>query len=118
MKNKDTLQAEKTAILQKIQKAMKDDNTEDFTQAFGEFQTNIQETVMQEAHLMVQAADTTVLTSRGVRQLTSAENKYYEGVILSLIHISEPTRLGMISYAVFCLKKKKHKHQKHSSHNN
>src|SRR5450759_319061 len=28
---------------------------------------------------------------------------------LSLIHISEPTRLGMISYAVFCLKKKKKK---------
>ncbi|CUX36484.1 hypothetical protein BN3590_01005 [Clostridium sp. C105KSO15] len=26
---------------------------------------------------------------------------------VSLIHISEPTRLGMISYAVFCLKKKK-----------
>ena len=29
------------------------------------------------------------------------------GQTLSLIHISEPTRLGMISYAVFCLKKKK-----------
>src|SRR5450756_2570578 len=28
-----------------------------------------------------------------------------KGVSLSLIHISEPTRLGMISYAVFCLKK-------------
>src|SRR5450759_3482761 len=27
------------------------------------------------------------------------------GYRLSLIHISEPTRLGMISYAVFCLKK-------------
>src|SRR5450759_2449086 len=27
-----------------------------------------------------------------------------EVLILSLIHISEPTRLGMISYAVFCLK--------------
>ena len=26
---------------------------------------------------------------------------------LSLIHISEPTRLDVISYAVFCLKKKK-----------
>src|SRR5450756_2704805 len=26
------------------------------------------------------------------------------GQMLSLIHISEPTRLGMISYAVFCLK--------------
>eukprot|EP00825_Cyclidium_porcatum_P034754 TRINITY_DN36489_c0_g1_i2.p1 TRINITY_DN36489_c0_g1~~TRINITY_DN36489_c0_g1_i2.p1 ORF type:complete len:108 (-),score=3.02 TRINITY_DN36489_c0_g1_i2:7-330(-) len=30
---------------------------------------------------------------------------------LSLIHISEPTRLGMISYAVFCLKKKKHNNE-------
>src|SRR5450756_3084275 len=31
---------------------------------------------------------------------------------LSLIHISEPTRLGMISYAVFCLKKKKKRKHK------
>eukprot|EP00658_Telonema_sp_P-2_P072164 TRINITY_DN61348_c0_g1_i1.p1 TRINITY_DN61348_c0_g1~~TRINITY_DN61348_c0_g1_i1.p1 ORF type:complete len:103 (-),score=23.58 TRINITY_DN61348_c0_g1_i1:71-379(-) len=30
-----------------------------------------------------------------------------EGLHLSLIHISEPTRLLSISYAVFCLKKKK-----------
>src|SRR5450756_2820887 len=33
-------------------------------------------------------------------------------IYLSLIHISEPTRLGMISYAVFCLKKKKQKRKK------
>src|SRR5665648_492348 len=31
--------------------------------------------------------------------------RYGVELILSLIHISEPTRLGMISYAVFCLKK-------------
>eukprot|EP00658_Telonema_sp_P-2_P046411 TRINITY_DN34572_c0_g1_i1.p1 TRINITY_DN34572_c0_g1~~TRINITY_DN34572_c0_g1_i1.p1 ORF type:complete len:133 (-),score=23.43 TRINITY_DN34572_c0_g1_i1:45-443(-) len=31
------------------------------------------------------------------------------GHVLSLIHISEPTRLLSISYAVFCLKKKKNK---------
>src|SRR5665647_3706640 len=30
-----------------------------------------------------------------------------EGLYLSLIHISEPTRRTPISYAVFCLKKKK-----------
>ena len=30
-----------------------------------------------------------------------------EGMDLSLIHISEPTRRTPISYAVFCLKKKK-----------
>src|SRR5450756_2339715 len=33
-------------------------------------------------------------------------NNTQEVINLSLIHISEPTRLGMISYAVFCLKKK------------
>ena len=36
-------------------------------------------------------------------RLTFALSCVYD---LSLIHISEPTRLGMISYAVFCLKKK------------
>ena len=40
-----------------------------------------------------------------------AEHTLYK-LLLSLIHISEPTRLGMISYAVFCLKKKKKKQQK------
>ena len=34
---------------------------------------------------------------------SSVKYKVYE---LSLIHISEPTRLLSISYAVFCLKKK------------
>src|SRR5659263_663484 len=33
------------------------------------------------------------------------ETMGFKYVYLSLIHISEPTRLGMISYAVFCLKK-------------
>ena len=32
---------------------------------------------------------------------------YVDATCLSLIHISEPTRLRRISYAVFCLKKKK-----------
>ena len=37
----------------------------------------------------------------------SARTAKEDSLSLSLIHISEPTRLGMISYAVFCLKKKK-----------
>jgi len=81
MKNKDTLQAEKTAILQKLNQAIKDGNEEGFAEAFTEFSMNIQESVMAEAQLMVQAADTGVLASRGVRQLTSEENKYYQAVI-------------------------------------
>ena len=40
---------------------------------------------------------------------SSARNFQIGGqlLLLSLIHISEPTRLLSISYAVFCLKKKK-----------
>src|SRR5450756_2776166 len=38
---------------------------------------------------------------------SATKGRRAEELRLSLIHISEPTRLGMISYAVFCLKKKK-----------
>src|SRR5665648_497825 len=34
----------------------------------------------------------------------SVGSRLHPTLLLSLIHISEPTRLGMISYAVFCLK--------------
>src|SRR5450759_5732262 len=44
--------------------------------------------------------------SSGGRRCDRGDRQAHE---LSLIHISEPTRLGMISYAVFCLKKKKKK---------
>eukprot|EP00658_Telonema_sp_P-2_P085608 TRINITY_DN9796_c0_g2_i1.p1 TRINITY_DN9796_c0_g2~~TRINITY_DN9796_c0_g2_i1.p1 ORF type:complete len:166 (+),score=46.25 TRINITY_DN9796_c0_g2_i1:3-500(+) len=45
---------------------------------------------------------------RAVRDLVQEAVNHVEH-ILSLIHISEPTRLLSISYAVFCLKKKKKK---------
>src|SRR5665647_3750457 len=38
---------------------------------------------------------------------TPGQNFIYVHLNLSLIHISEPTRRTPISYAVFCLKKKK-----------
>ena len=39
-------------------------------------------------------------------------------VALSLIHISEPTRQAEISYAVFCLKKKKKRTRQHKKKKN
>src|SRR5450756_1020306 len=48
-------------------------------------------------------------TTVGAAAYYSAASGLFDVVLavgLSLIHISEPTRLGMISYAVFCLKKK------------
>src|SRR5450756_2992826 len=47
--------------------------------------------------------------------LDASEKARRELQDLSLIHISEPTRLGMISYAVFCLKKKKKKKNRSKS---
>src|SRR5450756_2976783 len=44
---------------------------------------------------------------RGCDATEQDKTKISNRIYLSLIHISEPTRLGMISYAVFCLKKKK-----------
>src|SRR5428012_842 len=43
----------------------------------------------------------------GAALAQAGHDAHHPGTPLSLIHISEPTRLGMISYAVFCLKKKK-----------
>src|SRR5678815_6038113 len=37
------------------------------------------------------------------KKLSARENLLYTALLLSLIHISEPTRLLSISYAVFCL---------------
>src|SRR5450756_1286138 len=42
--------------------------------------------------------------SRALKRLAAQLDVLGEDQDLSLIHISEPTRLGMISYAVFCLK--------------
>src|SRR5660397_75698 len=46
----------------------------------------------------------------------SHDHEHHEGMKLSLIHISEPTRLRRISYAVFCLKKKKKQNKKKQEH--
>src|SRR5678815_2679151 len=46
-----------------------------------------------------------LLLYRGLARYIAAD--VVQGFGLSLIHISEPTRLLSISYAVFCLKKKK-----------
>src|SRR5665648_1237970 len=59
-------------------------------------------------HILV-VNDTKINTEETIRELKESVFEHY---YLSLIHISEPTRLGMISYAVFCLKKKKKKIKK------
>src|SRR5450759_2857678 len=56
---------------------------------------------IEDAHVGVDTHD-----QQGTNVPFSEETVDLRGIVgdLSLIHISEPTRLGMISYAVFCLK--------------
>src|SRR5678815_5941529 len=55
--------------------------------------------------VMVQARD--YMDELGVHVEACTSEASAAAMLLSLIHISEPTRLLSISYAVFCLKKKK-----------
>ena len=61
---------------------------EGFAQAFTDFAENMQQAVLQEAKGMVkkaegviQTVDTNILSGRGVRQLTSKENEFYQKTI-------------------------------------
>lgn len=81
MKNLDLLQKQKAEILQKINAAVKSGDEEGFASAFTEFTDILQEAVMAEARGMVQAADNTILAGRGIRALTSEENKFYQAFI-------------------------------------
>jgi len=81
MKNLDALNQAKVVILQRLNTAITSGDEAEFTQAYTDLCNNIQETVMLEATGLIQAADTNVLVGRGVRQLTSEENNYYQKVI-------------------------------------
>lgn len=81
MKNKDLLALEKAEIMNKLNKALKDGNDEDFQAAFTEYTDMLQKAVLEEAQGYVQASDNNILAGRGARVLTSQENKYYNQLI-------------------------------------
>lgn len=81
MKSKDLIQQERTEILQRMSKAITENNTEEYTEAFNELAESIQETLKHEYESAIQSNDANVLAQRGFRQLTSEENKYYKAVI-------------------------------------
>ena len=80
MNNNDKLTREE--LRARIQQAVKDGDTQAFTDAFNQMVEVIGDDVMQQANSrldeMRQASDTQVLAVRGVRQLTSRERDYYQ----------------------------------------
>ena len=58
----------------------------------------------------------TRLSNTNATEIAKVLENSYRAMNLSLIHISEPTRLRRISYAVFCLKKKKQEKKQKIKH--
>ena len=81
MKNLDIIKQNNAAVLQKMQEAVKNNDTEAFAAAFSEFAEAIQEAILKDARSLIEANDAAVLAQRGVRQLTSEETAYYNKVI-------------------------------------
>lgn len=81
MENLDVLQLKKAEIKNKMNEAMKNDDQEAFFEAWDEFADMLKQSIIGESKGAVQEADSAVLNGRGVRQLTSEENTYYQKVI-------------------------------------
>lgn len=81
MKNLDRVKQENETFRQKLAATVKDGDADAVAQAFGEFAQSIEQSILSDAQELMQCTDSTILASRGVRQLTSEENKYYQKVM-------------------------------------
>jgi len=80
-KSADAKEAEQKLAAEKVKEALKSEDAEALAKVFADFANGIQESIISEAKSIAMGADATVLASRGVRQLTSEETKYYQAVI-------------------------------------
>lgn len=77
MKNKDRLIEQKRAFAENFQKAIKDQNVEAVMKAFDDYSQNVQAQLLDTAKEFAMSNDKAVLAARGIRQLTSEEEKFY-----------------------------------------
>ncbi len=78
MKNFDMALQQKQEILQKMNQAARDGNTESWNTSVVELFEFIEQNVIAEAKGLIQSNDQTILAGRGVRVLTSEEKDFYQ----------------------------------------
>lgn len=78
MKSKDLILQE---LKDNLVLAFKSTDENAIAQAFTPFAEAIQENIISEFNLYQKSADSTILAKRGMHQLTTEENKFYQGVI-------------------------------------
>ena len=78
MRSNDLIEKTRKEISANMQKALAENDTNAFTEAFGEMLGQIEQSIRQDYAELAGEADVKVLAARGVRQLTSEEKKYYQ----------------------------------------
>lgn len=84
MKNKDALLAERAKFAQNFKAALDAKDEAKIAEAFGEFADGIQQSLLDTANEITATADSAVLVRRGIRQLTSAEQKFYTNLATAM----------------------------------
>lgn len=80
MNNKDNLTSKYAAFALAFKTAIDEKNDEKLAKAFEEYSNAVQKQLLDTAAEIKDTADSTILTQRGIRQLTSVEQKFYGGL--------------------------------------
>ena len=83
MLNLDNFNQRKTEIMNALASAVRGNDETAMQQAMTDWQNYLSESIIAEANGILGATDSNILASRGVRQLTSKEKKFYENLITS-----------------------------------
>lgn len=81
MFNLDKMREEKETMLNNLAESIRNNDEKGMADALEAYSKHVETAVMAEAKGILATADSNILTSRGVRQLTSDETKYYNGLI-------------------------------------
>lgn len=81
MLNLDNINQRKTEIMNALASAVRSNDETAMQQAMTDWQNYLSESIIAEANGILGATDSNILASRGVRQLTSKEKKFYESLI-------------------------------------
>ena len=74
---------------EEIRQALEDGDTEKFSQVFTDYMASIEQAVIREAKGIITIDDSNILQTRGVRQLTSKETKFYQNTIKFMQEVEE-----------------------------
>ena len=81
MLNLDNFNQRKAEIMNALASAVRSNDETAMQQAMTDWQNYLSESIIAEANGILGATDSNILASRGVRQLTSKEKKFYESLI-------------------------------------